>query len=152
MPDRPVRQTVEGILSDHATRLRAVERLASQLQPFLGEVDVDSLIAYSWQSALNLTAGLGHRLYADRAGIIQFIRAERSAADGTSTATFDVLHNGTTLFGNNAKPEVAAGQGLGPERQPDTVVFQKGDWFQVEIEDTGGGTGPLRVTIHFVGT
>lgn len=106
-------------------------------------------LPYSWQSAPTLAVGVGKRFAADQDGTISFCRAERSAADGSGTATLDVLLNGVSIFPAAAKPTVAAATFLGPERIPDIVTFVKGDYFQIEIEATGGGTGPLRLTIHF---
>lgn len=106
-------------------------------------------MSYTWQSKQALAVETGSRFYTDRDGTIDYIRAERSSGDGASTATLDVLKNGTSIFPTATKPTVAAGSFLGPERVPDTVAFVKGDYLQVEIEATGGGTGPLRLTIHF---
>lgn len=136
------------MMNDVMERLRAVERLAS-IPVEIPELDVDTLPSYTWQSARALVPSTGHRLYADRPGSIVYCRAERSAGDGTSTATLDVLKNGSSIFTANAKPSVDAGEFLGPERAPDTTTFVKGDYFEIEIEATGGGTGPLRVTIRF---
>lgn len=105
--------------------------------------------AYTWQSVPTLATGLGQKFAADRDGTIDFVRAERSAEDGSGTATLDLLLNGASVFPTSSKPTVAAAAFLGPERTPDTVAFVKGDVFQVEVEATGGGTGPLRLTVHF---
>lgn len=150
-PERPHEPTVSALLNDLLRRMRATERHRHPLQDFEFDENSPFLRAYSWQSAFNLTTGFGHKLFADRAGTIQFIRAERSSGDGVSTATFDVLLNGTSLFVTNSGPTVLASTALGEEAFPDTKGFDKGDNFQVEILTTGGGTGPLRVTIHFVG-
>lgn len=118
-----------------------------------GEVtqgDIDKFPAYSWQSAFSLVPGPGHKLHADRNGTIIFCRAERSAGDGSSTAVFNVYKNGNPIFTTRPKPIVPAGEPLGPERTPNHYNFNKDDAFHVDVEETGGGSGPLRVTIKFV--
>lgn len=152
MPDREVQLGLSDLVANLGEDVRRLQRHEHPEAPGKIVEEGSSAAAYSWQSPRVLATGLGHRLYADRSGVIEYIRAERSSADGTSTATFDVLKNGTSLFVTGAKPSVGVGVGLGPERRPRKVQFKKNDWFQVEIETTGGGTGPLRVTIHFTGT
>lgn len=133
-----------------ADRVYNLERRPFPHTPAVEVFDVEKLPAYSWQSPVTLTVMTGHRLYADRNGTIVFCRAERSSADGTSTATLDVLKNGSSIFTSATKPMVEAATGLGEERIPDEQHFLKGDHFAVEIEATGGGTGPLRMTIKFI--
>lgn len=150
MPQRPSERDLAYLLNNAFERIRTLERHNHPVQfPELPH-DEGDVTSYSWQSAQTLSTGLGHKLYADRHGSIKFIRAERSAADGTSTAEFDVLKNGTSLFQTNSPPTVPASEGLGDEKHPDHTNFEKGDTFQIEIVNTGGGTGPLRVTIHFI--
>lgn len=147
MPDRSFEKTVSAILNSILERLRAVERIAF---PSAEEVTVEEQVGaagvYTWQSARALITGMGLRYYTERDGAIEFCRADRSSGDGASTATLDVLKNGASIYPTTAKPTVAAATFLGPEAIPDDVEFAKGDYLQVEVEATGGGTGPLRVT------
>jgi hypothetical protein len=122
---------------DHGDLLRLLAALATR--------------AYSWQSWKNLRIAAGHSLAADRNGVIRFVRAERSSGDGTTEAEFEVYKNGISIF-NGRLPTVPIGEVVGPERLPLRTTFEKGDIFTVDVLETGGGTGPLRVTIHFVET
>jgi hypothetical protein len=96
-----------------------------------------------------LAIGKGLRYYTERAGTLLFARADRSAGNGTLTATVDLLRNGISVFTVTPKPTVAAATFLGPERVPDVPGFVKGDYLQAEILATGGGSGPLRLTTLF---
>lgn len=141
---------VAPIITKLEDRMRKMERHDHGLEEVLAILDKLAVRAYSWQSSFTLVVGVGHSLAADRHGTIRFIRAERSAGDGSTDATFDVFLNGESLFDNGPNPIVPAGEVVGPERIPDQLAFRKEDIFLCEILDTGGGTGPLRVTIHFV--
>lgn len=121
-----------------------------------GRVQVTSIAvggAYTWQSpkVTPLPTGVFSRFYLEKDGTISFVRAERESGDGTGTATLDLLLNGVSIYPTATKPTVTAGAFLGAETTPDTTAFAKGDYFEVEIEATGGGTGPLRLTIALAG-
>jgi hypothetical protein len=106
--------------------------------------------AYDWTNNATLVrVGFGQRKYADRDGTILYVRAERSAGDGSGAATFDVTKNGVSIFPSATKPTIPASSFLGTERVPDDVDFVKGDYFQIHTETTGNGTGPVVVTIFF---
>lgn len=159
MPDRPQPKDVQWLLNDMLRRLRAVERLYFTYDP---EDPPQHLGVYSWQSAMNLVTGFGQKYHADRDGYIVWVRGERSSGDGTGTAQFDVLVNDVSLFqdGVTPFPTVGAGKKLGSEvhfpaigfdlAASNRLAFSKGDAFQVNVLNTGGGTGPLRLTISFI--
>lgn len=150
MPERELPRDIPGIFKDIFRRLNNVER---RRFPISKETLISfATRSYSWQSPFTLAEGTGHKFHADRDGSIKYIRAERSSGDGTSTATFDVRRNGVSLFSARTAPYVDAGDRLGPEAVPKPTNFKKGDNFEVEITGTGGGTGPLRITICFVET
>jgi hypothetical protein len=69
--------------------------------------------------------------------------------DGASTANFDVLKNGTSIYPTSAKPSVSAGSYIGVTRVPDTTTFSEGDYFQVDVTSTGGTLGALIMDIKF---
>lgn len=151
MPTRQGRpQNISEYLASLDERVRTLEKHRHPKQEFPDPEAGENPTAYSWQSPVALVPMTGHKLFADRSGTIDFVRAERSSGDGTTTATFDVLKNGVSIF-SSTFPSVAAGDMLGPEVLARRAAFVKGDYFEVEITDTGGGTGPLRVTIHFDG-
>jgi hypothetical protein len=153
VPERQSPPSLPGTLNRILERLRNVERISFKQAE---QKDFSAFRSYSWQSTFSLVTGFGHRLFAERNGVVQFIRAERSSGDGTTTATFKVYLAGEDMFVVNPGPTVDAGERLGPECRPDptfqadNAAFRRGDDFQVEITDTGGGTGPLRVTIYFI--
>jgi hypothetical protein len=109
----------------------------------------DGIASYLWQSESPPQTGTHKRFYTDRAGTLQWCRAEVENGDGSATANFDVLYDGTTIYTSSPKPSVSAGQFVGAERIPDTISFLKGHYFQVVVVDTGGTQGPLRLTINF---
>lgn len=151
MPERPGGKTGPNLLNQILERLRAVERIAF---PPVEEVTLESVAdsgVYTWQSARSLTVSTGLRFYVERDGVINWCRADRSSGDGTATATLDVLKNGTSIYPASAKPTVAAATFLGLAAIPDDTEFEVGDYFQIEIEATGGGTGPLRLTFNITG-
>lgn len=151
--------SLQDILNDALARLRAVERLHFEAVELVESYRERCL---SWQSTFALQTGLGHKFYSPDKGKIVFVRAERSAADGTSTAILDLTINGTSVFSDGVLPTVPAGEGLGPTVTPylgagpgtgpasRTRSFKRDDAFQVNVVDTGGGSGPLRLTIHFI--
>lgn len=146
MPERPGPWNILRLLNEIFERLRAVEHLASSPQEATEVIGVEGRNAYTWQSAFTLTPTTGLKFFTESAGRILFIRADRSSGDGASTATIDVLKNGVSIYPSNAMPTVPAGEFLGPEATPDDVMFIKEDYFECSILNTGGGTGPLRVT------
>lgn len=151
MPERPLPVTVSGLVNSILERLRAVERMVFRSVD-RDEFDEFNTAAYSWQSAKTLVPGYGHRLHADRNGIVRFIRAERSYEDGVTAAVMDVELNEISLFPAGSYPSVQPGERVGSERHPDPSQphqFAKGDGFRVKVLNTGGGTGPLRLTIHY---
>lgn len=149
MPMRQGKMTLEEFLAELDERVRQLETHTHPDEVGEGGGETDKFRGYSWQSGYYLGVGFGHKLHADRQGSIIFVRAERSTGDGTSEAEFDVLLNGSSIFTTHAKPTVPAGEVLGPKRTPNFKEFNVGDSFQIQVLDTGGGTGPLRVTIHF---
>lgn len=104
--------------------------------------------AYYWTSKRRMPVGMGRRIYADRGG-----RLTGVVAFGTvpplSTVTFDVLKNGTSIFPSATKPTLDAGAFVGTERQPDTQVFSKDDYFQIEVEGGQGGGDRLSVYLRY---
>lgn len=107
------------------------------------------LASYYWQSEEPPVAGTHRRFYTDRDGTIQWVRGEVALGDGTSTANFDLLKNGSSVFPSATKPSVAAGGFMGTERVPDTLSFVKGDYLQAVVNSTGGVSGPLRLLVNF---
>ena len=111
-----------------------------------------TLASYYWHSKIVMPIELSTRFYADRDGTINWCRLERPAGNGGSTAQVDILLNGTSIYPSSTKPDLSASSYIGTERIPDTIVFAKGDYFQVDTISNGGGTGPLKVTINYGGT
>lgn len=105
--------------------------------------------SYYFQSDVPATAISSKRFYTDRAGTITWCRAGVLNGDGTTDATLDVRKNGTSIYPTSTKPSVVAGQYLGAECAPDTMVFAKGDYFQVDISATGSTAGRIVLTINF---
>lgn len=151
MPEREGPFDLTAALNELFERMRAVERIAFPFDEAIAAInEVAGGSYYTWQSARSLTVSTGLRFYVERDGVIEWCRVDRSAGDGTSTATLDVLKNGTSIYPTSAKPSLAAATFLGDEFIPDDPSFDKGDYFQIEIEATGGGTGPLRMTFVIV--
>src|SRR5688572_26160972 len=148
MPERSLPPSLERLFQQIFGRLDNVERRRFKLPDELAKQFATR--SYSWQSAFSLSVGTGHKLHADRDGSIRYIRAERSAADGTTTASFDVRRNGVSIV--PVAPTVDAGEAVGPDVPASPTGFKKGDSFEIEILATGGGTGPLRVTICYFET
>jgi hypothetical protein len=105
--------------------------------------------SFPWNSEVPVATGVHSRWYAPRSGTITGCQGHVVDGDGSSTANFDVLLNGSTIFPSATKPSVSAGQYTGTERTPDTTSFAKGDYFQVEVTATGGTAGRLRLIINF---
>lgn len=151
-PERDFNKTIPKILNSILERLRIVERIHfNSVEEVVAAIQEVVGGMYTWQSARLLTTGAGLRFYVEWDGEIEFVRADRSSGDGTTTATLDVLKNGVSIFTTATKPTVLASAFLGDETEPDDAAFEKGDYFQVEIEATGGGTGPLRLTFALAG-
>jgi hypothetical protein len=87
---------------------------------------------------------LSNRFYSDRAGTLNWIKANVVKGDGGTTATLKVYKNGVLV---NTATVAAAGY-LGSQ-VADTTAFVAGDYFQVEIVGAGGTAGPIRAYINF---
>lgn len=153
MPERSGFIDLRKVLQSFERRIEEVSRLFFQQVDQMAEQRV--LRVYSWQSWTLLRTGLGTIYPADCDGYIYTVRADRSSADGTSTAVIDVLHNGVSMFDGVNYPNVPAGERIGLEistrrAEKNRYRFKKGDAFQMNVLNTGGGTGPLRVTIMFL--
>lgn len=165
MPDRNHPDSIAGLFNELFEKVRVLERMVFFPDDPAEIVHQPIPSSYTWQSSVALETGYGHRLAADRNGEIIFIRAERSEGDGDSEAVFDVELDGNSLFYINPMPTVPAGEVVGPEVIPDfatpsasttasiawdhLVKFKRGQTFRINVLDTGGGTGPLRVTIFY---
>jgi hypothetical protein len=111
----------------------------------------DPNITYFWQSETPPQTGIHKRSYAERNGTIVEVRPYCSLGDGTVAATFDVLKNGVSIYPSATKPSVSAGQFSNGGFPPDTTSFVDGDYFQINVTNTGNCIGPLRIAIIFKG-
>lgn len=97
--------------------------------------------AFTWMTRPQVQAGVGRRFYIPRAGT--FVGVYLWATDNapTGTATFDVLLNGTSIFGANPKPTITSGNYVGTEVTAfGTATFAAGDKIEVQVISAGGVT------------
>lgn len=113
---------------------------AEQLNRNFEALPEDSTILFS--TSLPLVVGtFATRLYVPFAGTIVSVRSNVQVAP-TSTATFDVLKNGTSIFTVAAKPTVLTGAFVGAGFSvPDTRAVLPSDYLQVGVVATGAATG-----------
>ena len=113
---------------------------AEQLQRDFESLPEEATVVFS-TSAVLVAGTFDTRLYVPFSGTIVSVRANVQAAP-TSTATFDVLKNGTSIFPTAAKPTVLAAAFVGAGFSvPDTRGLLTSDYLQVSVVAPGAATG-----------
>jgi hypothetical protein len=93
-------------------------------------------------------------------GQVLSVEAVAGIAPAGSALTFDLLLNGTSVFGSSTKPSIAAGQTVSPNAatptQDSTVVtkFNTGDVLSLSVTAIGSGTAgsDVDVVVAYAGT
>lgn len=113
---------------------------------------VNTLATFSYTGAISVYTG-DFRWYNDtgRTLTISVVRATLGVAPTGTSAVFDVLKNGTTIFATQAnRPAIAISSHTGLSATPDTSQIASGDYLTVSIAQVGSTVAGADLTLTVV--
>jgi hypothetical protein len=133
--------------STGAVTLSLPQAISSAASPSFYGLQISNKPAFNiaFTTPGSATPGLGKaRFYMNRPGNIKNVTASVSSTPTTNALIVDVRKNTITIYGTNpnARPTIAAGTNADTFSTPDTTGFVAGDFYTVDIVQTGVNAGP----------